>query len=51
MDLSNVMWLVFLVGTVVLPAVRRLLLERARRALVARLEKARGSKVITVIFH
>lgn len=48
MELSNLIWLLFLVVTFVLPSVRKALLDRARRAMVTRLEQARGSKVITI---
>lgn len=49
MDLSNLVWLAFVVTTAVLPAVRNWLLARSRRALIARLERRRGSRVISLV--
>jgi len=47
--LQNLVWLVMLVGFTILPAVRQWLAAVKRKALIARLEQARGTKVLTMI--
>lgn len=48
MDLLNLFW-VFIVLTTVLPMVQKWLLERARLGAIRELERARGSRVVTLI--
>ncbi|MFQ5733841.1 MAG: ATP-dependent Clp protease proteolytic subunit [Planctomycetaceae bacterium] len=48
MDANNLIWLFFLL-IMLQPVVRRRLLDASRKRLIARLEKARGSRVILLV--
>ncbi|MGB9873902.1 MAG: SDH family Clp fold serine proteinase, partial [Hydrogenobacter sp.] len=45
----NFLWILLLVLFVVLPVWRRFLLDKAREAIIEKLERKRGSRVITLI--
>ncbi len=49
MEYSNLIGLLVLVTTVIIPFLRKLQHDRARRAVAARLERRRGSKVISMV--
>lgn len=47
--LQNLIWLWMILGFTILPAIRQALVSLRRKMLIARIERQRGSKVITLI--
>ncbi|MFZ5813846.1 MAG: SDH family Clp fold serine proteinase [Bacillota bacterium] len=48
-NLQNLLWLWMILGFTILPAIRQALVAMQRRRLIARIERQRGSRVITLI--
>lgn len=49
MDWNNLVWLVVIFSTAILPMLRRMMLNRSRQRLIAQMQKRRGTRVITLI--
>lgn len=47
--LQELVWLWMVLGFTILPAIRQWMIQMRRRVLIARVERARGTKVITMI--
>ena len=45
---QDLLWLWMILGVTILPAVKNFLVSVRRKALVARVERQRGTKVITI---
>lgn len=48
--LQDLLWLWMILGFTVLPAVKSFLTNLRRKQIVAKLERERGTKVVTMIF-
>ena len=48
--LQELMWLWMVLGFTILPALRQFLVQLRRKLIIARVERARGTKVITRIW-
>jgi hypothetical protein len=46
---QDLLWLWMILGVTILPAIRQFFVRMRRKALIARIEKARGTKVISMI--
>lgn len=46
--LQELVWLWMVLGFTILPAIRQWFVQLRRRVLVAKLERARGTKVVTI---